>query len=82
MLKVFAAALALAGASPAAAGGVALDTARIDAALSGMVEQGRTVGASVLVWQDGKEVHFNAAGLADREAQRPFARDSWCRYSR
>ncbi|WP_114521494.1 serine hydrolase domain-containing protein [Altererythrobacter sp. ZODW24] len=58
------------------ASGVTLDAARIDAALAGMVADGRTVGASALVWKDGREVHFGAAGQADREAARPFARDT------
>ena len=38
--------------------------------------QGRTVGASALVWQDGREVCFDSAGLASREGDRPFARDT------
>ena len=53
-----------------------VDTARIDETLAAMVRDGHTVGASVLVWQGGREVHFEAAGLADREAGRPFARDT------
>ncbi len=58
------------------ASGVTLDTVGIDAALAGMVADGRTVGASALVWKDGREVYFHAAGQADREAARPFARDT------
>ena len=56
--------------------GLELDPARIDATLAAMVREGRTVGASVLVWKDGHEVHFAAEGLADREEARPFARDT------
>ena len=56
--------------------GLDLDPARIDATLAAMVREGRTVGASVLVWKDGREVHFAAEGLADREEARPFARDT------
>jgi CubicO group peptidase (beta-lactamase class C family) len=75
------AAIALALAAPAAAQaqagtGFELDPARIDATLAALVAEGRTVGAEVLVWKDGREVHYGAAGLADREAQRPFARDT------
>lgn len=53
-----------------------LDTRRIDRTLKAMVAEGRTAGASVLVWQDGRERYFGAAGMADREAARPFARDT------
>ena len=60
----------------AAEEGLVLDPSRIDSTLAAMVGEGRTVGASVLIWRDGKEVHFKAAGLADRETARPFARDT------
>jgi CubicO group peptidase (beta-lactamase class C family) len=53
-----------------------LDTARIDRTLDGFVADGRVVGAEVLVWKDGAERHFHTAGLADREAGRPFNRDT------
>ena len=53
-----------------------IDARRIDAALRGMVADGRAAGASVLVWQNGREVHFGQAGFADREAKRPMARDT------
>ena len=55
---------------------VRLDPKRIDRALQGMVCDGRVIGASVLVWQGGKERLFRAAGFADRETGRPFARDT------
>jgi CubicO group peptidase (beta-lactamase class C family) len=73
------AAVALALAAPAQAEestGFELDPARIDATLAATVAEGRTVGAEVLVWKDGREVHYGSAGLADREARRPFARDT------
>lgn len=41
-----------------------------------MVEEGRVAGAEVLVWKDGREVLYATAGQADREASRPFARDT------
>jgi CubicO group peptidase (beta-lactamase class C family) len=76
-MKVLLGALALAcAAAPAAAGELVLDPARIDRALEAFVAEGRTVGASVLVWQDGEVKHYAAAGLADREAAKPFARDT------
>lgn len=52
------------------------DCSRIDAFLEQMVADGRTVGASVLVWKDGAEACFAAAGDADREAAAPIARDT------
>ena len=55
---------------------LALDTARIDRTLKAFVASGRAVGASVLVWKDGHEAHFDAEGEADREAGRAFARDT------
>jgi len=66
---------ALLAAAPAASE-VAFDGARVERELREMVEQGRVAGAEVLVWKDGREVHYSAAGLADREARRPFARDT------
>ncbi|GEM_PF-14720 len=53
-----------------------LDCGRIDRMLEGAVAEGRTVGASALVWKDGAEACFEQAGAADREAGRPFARDT------
>ena len=53
-----------------------IDKARIDRALNEMVSDGRAAGASALVWRDGKEVYFGAAGHADREAKKPFRRDT------
>ncbi len=52
------------------------DCARIDSFLESMVSQGRTVGASALVWKDGTEACFESAGEADREAARPIMRDT------
>lgn len=69
-------AVALALASPAFAETYAPDCQRIDAMLESMVGEGRTVGASTLVWKEGAEACFETAGLADREAKRPFARDT------
>jgi CubicO group peptidase (beta-lactamase class C family) len=59
---------------PAAA--VHIDRARLDHALAEMVANGRTAGVSALIWQDGRERYFGAAGFADREAGRPMRRDT------
>ena len=53
-----------------------LNKARIDKALAQMVADGRAVGTSALVWQGGKEIYFGSAGFADREAKKPFRRDT------
>ena len=50
--------------------------ALIDAALGAKV-----VGAVVLVARDGETIYARAAGLADREAGRPVARDTIFRYA-
>jgi len=55
---------------------VSIDKARIDAALKAMVDSGRAVGVSALVWQDGRERYFGTAGMADREAGKPMRRDT------
>jgi CubicO group peptidase (beta-lactamase class C family) len=51
-------------------------SARIDAALSAMVESGRVAGASALVFEKGREAYFGAVGHADREAGIPMARNT------
>lgn len=69
-------------AAPAIAPRVAATTAfhlmpsRIDRALRQMVAGGRVAGASVLIWQHGREIYFGSAGYADREANKPIRRDS------
>jgi CubicO group peptidase (beta-lactamase class C family) len=61
---------------PAATASFRIDKARIDRALADMVASGRATGVEALVWKDGREVYFGANGLADREASRPFRRDT------
>lgn len=61
---------------PAISTAVHIDKARIDRALQDMVASGRAVGASALVWKNGREVYFGTAGQADREAKRPVRRDT------
>ncbi|WP_435200467.1 serine hydrolase domain-containing protein [Qipengyuania sp. 902] len=52
------------------------DCSAIAATLDGMVAEGRTVGASTLVYKDGEETCFAVAGDAERETNRPFTRDT------
>ena len=52
------------------------DCAAIDTFIESAVGEGRTVGASVLVFKDGAERCFETAGHADREAGRAMARDT------
>ena len=53
-----------------------IDRKRIDAALEAMVADGRAAGTSALIWQDGREVYFGTAGMADSAAKRPMRRDT------
>jgi CubicO group peptidase (beta-lactamase class C family) len=63
--------------APAAPGGdLAIDGAAIDRTLQAMVDAGRVAGAEVLVWKDGREVHYGTAGLRRIERPAPFARDT------
>ena len=41
-----------------------------------MVADGRAAGVSALVWKDGREVYYGERGMADREGNRPFRRDT------
>ena len=52
------------------------DCVRIGSFLDNAVAEGRTVGASALVWKDGREACFENAGYASREDEKPFARDT------
>ncbi len=52
------------------------DCQAIGGFLASVVTEGRTVGASTLIWQGGREVCFENAGLSSREDNRPFARDT------
>ncbi|WP_158548770.1 serine hydrolase domain-containing protein [Parvularcula marina] len=48
----------------------------VDAALADMVADGRVAGVAALIFEDGEEVFFGAHGMADREAEKPMARDT------
>ena len=50
--------------------------AAIDSALKSLVDSKQIVGASALVYERGQEAYFGAFGLADRENNKPFARDT------
>ncbi len=53
-----------------------IEPAAIDAALKSMVDSQKIVGVSALVFQGDKEVYFGAFGFADRENNKPMARDT------
>jgi len=55
--------------------------ARIDGVLDRAIAEQRLVGVVVLVARDGKLVYHRAAGLADREANRPMTEDAVFRFS-
>ncbi len=48
----------------------------IDSALKGLVDSQKIVGVSALVFEHGKEAYFGAFGFADRENNKPMARDT------
>jgi CubicO group peptidase (beta-lactamase class C family) len=50
--------------------------ANIDAALKAFVDDQRIIGVSALVYERGQEAYFGAFGLADRENNKPMARDT------
>src|SRR6187549_1028484 len=53
-----------------------VDPAAIDSALRSMVDSKSVVGVSALVYERGQEAYFGAFGLADRENNKPMARDT------
>ncbi|WP_447932016.1 serine hydrolase domain-containing protein [Sphingopyxis fribergensis] len=81
-LAIFSAGVAFPLSSPGAQARTApseklrIDKTRIDTALKAMIADGRAAGTSALIWQDGREVYFGTAGMADREAKRPMRRDT------
>ncbi len=67
------------GSTPQQAAGTStgyIDIAHIDNTLKGLVDSGKLVGVSALIYKDGKQAYFGAFGMADREAKRPMARDT------
>jgi CubicO group peptidase (beta-lactamase class C family) len=55
---------------------ILIEPAAIDAALKSLVDSQQIVGVSGLVYQRGREVYFGAFGFADRENNKPMARDT------
>jgi CubicO group peptidase (beta-lactamase class C family) len=53
-----------------------IEASAIDAALKSLVDSQQIVGVSALVYQNDQEVFFGAYGLADREKNVPYARDT------
>jgi CubicO group peptidase (beta-lactamase class C family) len=53
-----------------------VDPAAIDSALKSLIDAKQIVGVSALVYERGKEAYFGAFGLADRENDKPMARDT------
>ncbi len=53
-----------------------VDPAIIDTALKQLVDGKQIIGVSALVYERGKEAYFGAFGLADRENNKPMARDT------
>jgi len=49
---------------------------RITDTLSTLVNDGKIAGASAIIFEDSQEAYFGAFGMADREAQRAFDRDT------
>jgi CubicO group peptidase (beta-lactamase class C family) len=80
-LTVPAAGLAAPKPAPLAQAPDAALKARIDGVLDRAIAQQRLVGVVVLVARDGKLVYHRAAGLADREANRPMTEDAVFRFS-
>jgi CubicO group peptidase (beta-lactamase class C family) len=53
-----------------------VDPAAIDSALKSVIDSKNAVGVSALVYERGQEVYFGAFGFADRENNKPIARDT------
>ncbi len=50
--------------------------ARIDSVLQGFVDSNNIAGVSALIFEQGKEVYYNAFGFADKAAQKPMDRNT------
>jgi CubicO group peptidase (beta-lactamase class C family) len=50
--------------------------ARIDSTFQAMIDSGKIVGVSALIYEKNKEVYFNAFGFADREKNKKFDRNT------
>jgi CubicO group peptidase (beta-lactamase class C family) len=68
-------------AAPAVAPAIAspkplIEREKIDDALRSLVQSNKIIGVSALVYEHGKEAYFGAFGFADRENNKPMARDT------
>jgi CubicO group peptidase (beta-lactamase class C family) len=63
-------------AAPAPPPAPLVDPAAIDSALKSVIDSKNAVGVSALVFERGREAYFGAFGLADRENNKPMARDT------
>lgn len=50
--------------------------ARIDSVLKSFVDANNVAGVSALIFEQGREVYYNAFGFADKEAQQPMKRNT------
>lgn len=50
--------------------------ARIDSTLKSLIDSGKIVGVSALIFEKNEEVYFNAFGFADKEANIPMDRNT------
>lgn len=50
--------------------------ARIDSVLKSFVDTNNVAGVSALIFEQGREVYYNAFGFADKEAQQPMKRNT------
>lgn len=53
-----------------------IDSVVLDQTLSDFIDSESAAGASLLIYKSGEEIYFNAVGEADREANRPWNRDT------
>ena len=53
-----------------------VDPAVIDSQLKSLIDSKQVIGVSALIFERGREAYFGAFGLADRENNKPFARDT------
>jgi len=62
--------------APAPPAPLVIEAPAIETALKSLVESQQILGVSALVYQNDQEVFFGAFGLADRENNVPYARDT------
>ncbi len=55
---------------------IGFDASIVDTALSELVTGGSVIGVSALIYKGGQEIYYGDFGMADREADRPWQRDT------